>query len=206
MNLEQIKALGITNLSDDDAKKIADASGEELKTFIPKTRFDEVNEAKKTAEGQVKTLTKDLEKAKESAGDNEELKTQLSEALQKQKDDAKAFEQQLKDLKISNAIKLAIADTAQDADLVAGLIDKTKLILGDDGKVTGLDEQVKALKKDKSFLFKEDKPPVETDPKPTPGFRFGNPTPNPGGKETGERMSMKDAIAAKIQAQMGTQQ
>lgn len=206
MNLEQVKALGITNLSDDDAKKIADASAEELKTFIPKTRFDEVNEAKKTAEGQVKTLTKDLETAKANAGDNEDLKKQLDDALQKQKDDKKAFDEQMKDLKVSNAIKLAIADTAQDADLVAGLIDKSKLILGEDGKVTGLDEQVKALKKDKAFLFKEEKPPVETDPKPTPGFRFGNPTPDPGGKETGERMSMKDAIAAKIQAQMGTQQ
>lgn len=206
MNLEQVKALGITNLSDDDAKKIADASAEELKTFIPKTRFDEVNEAKKTAEGQVKTLTKDLETAKANAGDNEDLKKQLDDALQKQKDDKKAFDEQMKDLKVSNAIKLAIVDTAQDADLVAGLIDKSKLILGEDGRVTGLEEQVKNLKKDKAFLFKEEKPPVETDPKPTPGFRFGNPTPNPGGKETGERMSMKDAIAAKIQAQMGTQQ
>lgn len=206
MNLEQVKALGITNLSDDDAKKIADASAEELKTFIPKTRFDEVNEAKKTAEGQVKTLTKDLETAKANAGDNEDLKKQLDDALQKQKDDKKAFDEQMKDLKVSNAIKLAIVDTAQDADLVAGLIDKSKLILGEDGRVTGLEEQVKNLKKDKAFLFKEEKPPVETDPKPTPGFKFGNPTPNPGGKETGERMSMKDAIAAKIQAQMGTQQ
>lgn len=152
MNLEQVKALGITNLSDDDAKKIADASAEELKTFIPKTRFDEVNEAKKTAEGQVKTLTKDLETAKANAGDNEDLKKQLDDALQKQKDDKKAFDEQMKDLKVSNAIKLAIVDTAQDADLVAGLIDKSKLILGEDGRVTGLEEQVKNLKKDKAFF------------------------------------------------------
>lgn len=89
MNLEQVKALGITNLSDEDAKKIADASGEELKGYIPKTRFDEVNEAKKTVEGQVKTLTKDLEAAKSNVGDNEELKNQLEAAIQKQKDDAK---------------------------------------------------------------------------------------------------------------------
>lgn len=200
MNLEQVKALGITNLSDEDAKKIADASGEELKGYIPKTRFDEVNEAKKTVEGQVKTLTKDLEAAKSNVGDNEELKNQLEAAIQKQKDDAKKFDEKFKEMQISNAIKLAVSDKAQDADLVAGLFDKSKLILGDDGKVTGLDEQLKTLQESKAFLFK----PVEenTDPKPQPGFKFGNPNPNPT-PEPGQRASMKDAIAARLQAQMG---
>ena len=37
---------------------------------------------------------------------------------------------------------------------MAGLFDKTKLILSADGKVTGLDEQVKALQEGKAFLFK----------------------------------------------------
>ena len=64
----------------------------------------------------------------------------------------------MKELKLTTAIKLAIGDSAHDADLVSGLVDKSKLLLGDDGKVTGLEEQVKALKEGKAFLFKDSTP------------------------------------------------
>lgn len=66
-------------------------------------------------------------------------------------------EADMKELKLSTAIKLALGESAQDADLVAGLFDKSKLILSDDGKITGLDEQLKSIKESKPFLFKEAK-------------------------------------------------
>ena len=66
MNLQQVKALGITSLSDEDAKKVADASAEELKTYIPKTKFDEVNSSKKELEKQVKERDTQLEEAKKN--------------------------------------------------------------------------------------------------------------------------------------------
>ena len=31
-------------------------------------------------------------------------------------------------------------------------------VLGEDGNVSGLEEQLKAIRKDKAFLFKEEKP------------------------------------------------
>lgn len=40
----------------------------------------------------------------------------------------------MKELRINDAIKLAIVDKAQDVDIVSSLFDKAKLILGDDGK------------------------------------------------------------------------
>ena len=51
----------IEGMTDDLAAKVAEASAEELKNFIPKTRFDEVNEAKKNAEALVKERDKQLE-------------------------------------------------------------------------------------------------------------------------------------------------
>lgn len=68
------------------------------------------------------------------------------------------YEADIKEIKLTTAIKLAVGATAQDTDLVVGLFDKAKLILSEDGKVTGLEEQLKSLKKEKAFLFKEDKP------------------------------------------------
>ena len=64
--------------------------------------------------------------------------------------------------------------------MAAGLFDKSKLVLTDDGKVTGLNEQLESIKKDKAFLFKTDK--VDTPYDPAGG---GTPTgSNPFAKDT----------------------
>ncbi len=151
MTKEQLIAMG---LDETLAQKVAAASAEEFKGYVTKERFNEVNEAKKDLEGQVSERDKQLETIKKSTGDIEGLKTKIEELQTANKTSATEYETKLKDLQFSNAIKLAIADKAQDVDLVAGLFDKSKLILGDDGKITGLDEQVKTLQESKSFLFK----------------------------------------------------
>ena len=189
MTLEQLKAIG---LNDDMAKKVVEVSQEELKGFVPKTRFDEVNNAKKQLEADIKSRDTQLEELKKSTGDNESLKEQIGTLQSENKAAQTKYEADLKELQISNAIKLAIVDKAQDADLVAGLFDKSKLILGDDGKVTGLDEQLKSLQESKAFLFKQSE---KTD-EPQSGFKFGNPNPNPG--QGNETPSIKSALVARL--------
>lgn len=171
MTKEQFIALGFT---DEQATKAAEASLEELKGFIPKTRFDEVNDAKKQLETDIKERNTQLETLKTTAGDAAALNAQIT---QLQADNSKKdteYQTQLKDLQLSNAIKLAVTGKAHDEDLLTGLIDKTKLILGEDGKIVGLDEQITSLKEGKAFLFKAE----TTDPTTTPGFqKIGNPAP-----------------------------
>lgn len=97
-----------------------------------------------------------LEDLKKNSGNNAELKAQL-ETLQAENKAAKEqYEVDMKNLKLETAIKLAVGETAQDANLVTGLFDKSKLVLSEDGKVSGLDEQLKTLKEEKAFLFKAD--------------------------------------------------
>lgn len=202
MKKEEFVALGI---SEELAEKASAASAEELKEFVPRTRLNEViqernqlREFKKDAETQIEDL-------KKSAGDNEALTKQISDLQEAQRQKAAEYDSQIKALKLTNAIRAGITD-AQDADLVAGLVDQKKLILGDDGSVTGLEEQLKALRESKPFLFKEkDQDGKGGAGKGGAGFSVGaTKGGNAGGGVGGDgdkQLSMRDAIAAKLNAQ-----
>lgn len=201
MKKEEFVALGI---SEDLAEKAAAASSEELKGYIPKSRFDEVNEEKKNLQTAKKKAEDDLEELKKTAGDNEALTKQITDLQEAAKQKDTEYAEQIKAMKLMNAIRIGITD-AQDAELVAGLVDKTKVMLGDDGKVAGLDEQLKAIRESKPFLFKEsDGGKDGKDGKAGAGFSVGSvKTGNAGGGVGGDgdkQLSMREAIAAKLQA------
>ena len=153
MKKEELVKLGLT---EEDAEKVAKASEEELKGFVPKSRFDEVNEAKKHAEESVKERDKQIEGLKESAGDAEKLKQQIEQLQQdnKAKDTNHALE--IKKLKLDNAVDSALtAAKAKNVKAVRALLNLDKAELSDDGTVKGLDEQIKTLQtaEDSKFMF-----------------------------------------------------
>nr|DAL80226.1 MAG TPA: minor structural protein [Caudoviricetes sp.] len=155
MKKEEFVALGI---SEDQAGKAAEASKKELESYVSKADYDAANQVKGQLEKDIKDRDKQLEDLKKNSGDNAELKKTI-ETLQAENKAAKEKnETDMKELKLSTAIKVALAGTVHDVDIVNGLVDKTKLILSDDGKVSGLDEQIKSIKESKAFLFKESDP------------------------------------------------
>lgn len=173
MDKAQFITLGLT---DEQATKAAGASQDELKGFIPKTRFDEVNEAKKQLETTVNQHKTQLETLKTTAGDSEALKTQIAQLQGENQAAKEKYDNDMKDINLSNAIKLALTGKVHDESIVTGLVDKTKLIVGTDGKIVGLDEQLTSLKEGKAFLFKTEE---AAPPNTLPGFnRIGNPPPN----------------------------
>ena len=150
----------IEDMNEELATKIAEASAEELKGYIPKSRFDEVNEAKKNAEALVKERDKQLEDVKKSTGDNEELKKQI-EALQEQNKTAKAqYEADIKQMQITNAVQSALKDAGSKnvTAIMALLTGLDKAELAEDGSVKGLAEQIQALQKSESYLFNIQEP------------------------------------------------
>lgn len=152
MTKEDLVKLG---LDDATAQKVADASTEELKGFIPKTRFDEVNEAKKALDEQVKDRDKQLETLKKSTGDAAELQKKI-EDLQTENKTAKAdYESKIKQIQIDNAVESAlVAAKAKNNKAVRALLDLEKAELDDSG-VKGLVDQIKKLQEteDTKFLF-----------------------------------------------------
>lgn len=191
MTQEQFEALGIEKSL---AKKAAEASAEELKGYVSKEDYDTADQQRKQAETSVADYKNQLETLKTTAGDNEALKNQIADLQTQNQQKEQEYKQELAELKMMSAIKMAIAADAQDSDLVAGLVDRKKLILGDDGKVTGLDEQIKTLKESKPFLFKQ-----EEKLKPNNKRGFFPLGPKEKGEEGGEtKMTMKEAIAAKL--------
>ncbi|MTI56148.1 phage scaffolding protein [Geosporobacter ferrireducens] len=130
--------------------------------WIPKDKFNQLNEENKDLKSQLTERDKQLKDLEGKAKGNEELETQLKDLQEQNKQTTKEFEAKIKDLSISNAIKMALSGQVHDVDLVAELLDKAKIELDDKGNVkAGLEDQLKTLKESKSFLF------VEKEAKPT---------------------------------------
>lgn len=179
MKKEDFVALGI---SEELAEKAAEASKKEMEAYVPRARLNEEVQKKKNAEEALNSVKTELDKLKASAGDSEALRTQIKTLQDDLKDKETKYSAEIAEMKTTNAITAALGNTARDAELVAGLLDKTKLILGDDGKVTGLDEQIKTIKESRPFLFTDDN---------------GYPDVKDGGQpsETGGKMSTRDQFA-----------
>lgn len=176
MKKEELIALGLT---EEQADKVVAGFG----SMIPKSRFDEVNEAKKNLETQIQDRDKQLKDLGEKAKGNEDLTKKIQELQDANKEAKTTYEKQLKDVQLSTAIKLAIAGKAQDADIVTGLIDATKIELNEDGSVKGgLDDQLKSLKESKPFLFvpESGSKPNLKGTKPPEGSNGGSGQPNIG--------------------------
>lgn len=177
---ELLKNKGV---ADDVIEEVITSAQEKMNQqhMIPKHRFDEVNEAKKQLEEQLAERDKQLSELKKAVGDNEELKKQIEQLQQENKIKEQEYQARIRDLSITTAIKLAVAGEAHDPDLVATLLDKSKIEVDEEGNIKGgLDDQLKALREAKSFLFVQ-----KEQTSPQPQFKGISPAegrePSPGG-------------------------
>ncbi len=150
MKKEDLIAMGLT---EEQANNVMDSLNG---NFVTKKRFNEINEENKALKQSVADRDKQLEHLKKSSGDNTELKKQIEMLQQQNAEQQKAHEVELKQLKLDNAIDTALTTAgAKNIKAVKPFIDTTKIKFGEDGKLTGLDEQLKEVQKTEAYLFVE---------------------------------------------------
>ena len=142
-------------LDDEIAKKCEAASLEELKEYIPKSRFDEVNSAKKKFESDVKDRDKQLEDLKKSTGNIEDFKKQIESLQKENKEKAEHYELEMQKLKVDTKIDSTLSNFgARNIRSVKALLDGVdKFKFDKDGNIEGLEDQIKQIKKSDPYLF-----------------------------------------------------
>lgn len=189
--MEQIKRiLKEMGLSDEQIQKFIDDAIKDK--FIPKHRMDEVNEKNKQLTEDISSRDKQIKELSKFEGDNQALKTRIEELEKANKDKDEQNKQAIQKLRIDNAVNNALNGKVQEGynDIVQGLIDKSLIILKDDGTISGLDEQIEKIKKDKSLLFVEDKPGDKKDgPNGPNGWSIKGDNPRDGQYQTSKTVS-----------------
>lgn len=184
MNKEALLAMG---LSEEQAQKVLDSLDG---NYVPKSKFQEVSEENKTLKKSVGERDKQLEDLKKSSGDNGALQQQISDLQKANADQQKAHEQELSQLKLDNAIDLALSGAkAKNSKAVKAYMDLSKVKLGEDGQLTGFSEQLEALQKSDGYLF--DTPQLTKHQ--FVGFQPGVSTAMPDAKSAGYESRLADA-------------
>lgn len=149
--LEWLKAILGDSYTEEIDKKISAEIG---KGFVSKSDFNTVNEAKKTLEKTLGERDQQLETLKSSAGDSTELKKQIEELQSANAQQQKNHEAEIAQLKLNSAVDAALAAAgAKNVKTVKALLDLAKVKLGEDGKLTGFEDQLTALQKSDDYLF-----------------------------------------------------
>ena len=190
MNKEQLIALGLT---EEQTEKVLSVNTEQLKGFIPKSRFDEVNNAKKQLEKDIAERDNQLETLKNSTSDIETLKTTIANLQNDNKVAKEQYDTEIAKIKLDNAVETALLNAnAVNVKAAKALLDMEKVKL-DGETLVGVNDQLEILKKaeDSKMLFKTET--KQTLSGATPGA--GN-VGNPGGE--GKPKTLAESIAAAL--------
>ncbi|MFA9462911.1 MAG: phage scaffolding protein [Velocimicrobium sp.] len=133
----------IEGLTKEQINKIVLLSKEELECFIPKKRFDALNEKKKDLEQRINEKDEQIKIL--SKRNSFELQRNNQKIV-------KEFERKIADLTINSVLRDKLMD-ANYPDLLISKIDKSKLSVNEDGIVLGIEEQIARMKEVYNDMF-----------------------------------------------------
>ena len=130
--------------------------------FIPKSRFDQVNQAKKELEVQLKDRDTQLADLSKNNKDNEALLNQIKDLQALNKQTTTDYENKINQMQFDYALDGALTNAkSKNNKALKALLDMNS-IKYQEGKFEGLQEQIEALQKDASYLFDLNTAPQNT--------------------------------------------
>ena len=169
--IQKVESAIKSNSKELDAKLFIDGDGSH---YVPHSRFDEVVQQRDAANAAVTEQTNQLEKLSkqvEEGSDAQATIQDLRSKLDKQSELAK-------NAILASELQPLISDSIAPASDILGFMDLTKITVDENGKVTGLKEQLEGVKESRKYLFKE--PEGEDSPKPNNSGQGRAGTGNPG--------------------------
>lgn len=130
--------------------------------FIPKSRFDQVNQAKKDLEVQLKDRDTQLADLSKNNKDNENLLNQIKDLQALNKQTTTDYENKINQIQFDYALDGALTNAkSKNNKAIKALLDMNS-IKYQEGKLEGLQEQIETLQKDASYLFDLNNTPSNT--------------------------------------------
>jgi len=162
MKKEDLVALGLTP---EQADSVITGFG----TMVPKSRLDEKIQEAKGYKSQLDARDKQLAELEPKAAGNEALLQQIQKLKDDNKNAQTEYEKKLAETQRTFALDSALSGAkVKNLKAVKALLDADKIELDGD-KLTGLEEQLEALKTSDAYLFEsteETKPTFSTKAKP----------------------------------------
>lgn len=149
MKRKFLEDLGLTK---EQIDSVMDENGKDIEAEKEKTTTTtaELEDVKK----QLKEANSTITDLKKSNADNEALQAKVKEYEDTIKTQKADYEAKVRNLTLDSAIEKALSNAgAKHIDLLSTKIDREKLKIETDGKVTGLDEQISAYKESYKDLF-----------------------------------------------------
>ncbi|PTG08594.1 phage scaffolding protein [Staphylococcus chromogenes] len=136
-----------------DKQKVLDTVEESQSGMVPRSRLNDKNADIKDLKAEITNRDKQIADLEKSVKDESEIQKELDKVKQENAD----WQTKYEETQLNNAIKLAVAKDANDANDVLLMLDKSNLELQEDGNVKGLEDAVKALQESKPYLFADNK-------------------------------------------------
>ena len=141
-----------------EKQKVLDAIDESKSGMVPRSRLNDKNAEIEELKAEISNRDEQIAKLQDSVKDDSEIQKELDELKNKNAE----WQSKYQESQLNNAVKLAVAKEANDANDILAFINQDELELQEDGTVKGLDKAIESLKESKPYLFADNAPKGNT--------------------------------------------